>query len=132
MLVGRVVRNEIEDDLQAEFMRLCEQRIEILKRAEERIDAGVIRNVVAEVRHRGDEDWRNPDRIDANLNEIRQPLDDAAQIADAVAVAVLKRAWINLIDDAGLPPRGLHHAPSLTMTPSSGRSSSAPDTVALS
>ena len=34
----------------------------------------------------------------------RQARGDAAEIADAVAVRILKAAGVNLIDDTGLPP----------------------------
>jgi len=43
-------------------------------------------------------------RVDAERFHIRQPLQDAGEIADAVVIAVLKRARIDLIEDAALPP----------------------------
>ena len=86
-------------------------RIELLQGPEERVDAGVVRDVIAEVRHRGWKDGRDPDRVDAELPEMRQPLLDAAQIADAVAVRVLERARVDLVQDRGLPPRHARHDP---------------------
>src|ERR1043165_1114409 len=131
MPIRGVIGDEIEDDLQSELVDLGDKVIEVLKRPEQGIDAGIVRDIVAEVRHRRDEDGRNPDRIDTEFREIGKALHDAAQIADTVAVAVLKRTRIDLVDDPGLPPRRLHgHAPSLMMTPSSARNSSAPDTCA--
>ena len=104
MLVGGVVRHEVEDQLQAVVMRGREQRIEIRHRAEQRIDAGIVGDVVAEIGHRRGEDRRQPDRVDAERFHIRQPPQDAGEIADAVAIGVLKRARIDLIEDAVAPP----------------------------
>jgi hypothetical protein len=42
------------------------------------------------------------------LEVIKTP-DDAAEIPDAIAVRILERAWVDLIDDALAPPiRGSH------------------------
>ena len=65
MLVGGVVRHEIEHDLEASRVRLRDEAVEVLERAEERIDTGVVRHVVAEVLHRRGIDRREPQRVDA-------------------------------------------------------------------
>ena len=80
------------------------QRIEIRHGAKQRIDAGVIGNVVTEIRHRRRENRRQPNRIDAERFQIRQARNDPVDIADAVAVGVLKRARIDLIENAVSPP----------------------------
>ena len=46
-------------------------------------------------------------RIDAEIGDIVQPLDDAGKIADAVAIGILKRARIDLIDYRAAPPFGI-------------------------
>ena len=104
MPVGGMIGHQIEDQLQAGAMDRRHQRIEIRHRAEQRIDAAVIRNVVAKVGHRRGKDRRQPDRIDSKRAQIRQPFDDPADIADAVAVGILIGAWIDLIKDAVSPP----------------------------
>src|ERR1700745_1669561 len=76
---------------------------------EQRVDIGIIRNVIAEVRHRRSKDRRQPDSIDSELDQIRQTSRDAAQVTNAVVIAVLKRPRINLIDDGGLPPKPTLH-----------------------
>ena len=48
-------------------------------------------------------------RVDAELDEVIQALADARQVADAVAVAVLERARIDLVDYAALPPGEFLH-----------------------
>ena len=54
-------------------MRLGDQRVEIGERAEERIDVGVVGDVVAEVLHRRGEEGREPDRVDAEIGDVGEP-----------------------------------------------------------
>jgi hypothetical protein len=105
VLVGGVVRHEIEDHPEPARVRRLEQAIEVGKRAEKRIHPGVVRHVVAEVLHRRRIDRREPQRVDAELLQVVQARQDPAQVADAVAVRVHERAWIHLVDDAALPPQ---------------------------
>ena len=104
MLVGRVVRHEVEHQLHAAAMDLGDQLVEIGERAEDRVDVGVIGNVVAEVGHRRRIDRRQPDGIDAEPLQVVEPRKNSRQVANAVAVRVLERARIDLIDDSLLPP----------------------------
>jgi hypothetical protein len=106
MAVGGMVRHEVEDDLQPEPVRRLEQRVEIGHAAEQGIDADVVGDVVAEIGHRGSEDRRQPYRIDAERGDIGQSLCDALEITNAVAVGILERARIDLVEDA-VPPPGL-------------------------
>jgi hypothetical protein len=48
MLVGGVGIDLIDDDLEAEPVRFVQQPVEIGKRAEDRIDIAIVRDVVAE------------------------------------------------------------------------------------
>src|SRR3546814_2807304 len=50
----------------------------------------------------------NPDRIDAESDQIIQPLLNAFQIADAIPVHILKGTGIDLIDDPAFPPGNRH------------------------
>jgi len=90
-------------------MRVVQEPIEIGERAEQRIDVAIVGDVIAEVGHGRGIDRRDPDRIDAEPAEIIETPPDAFEVADAVAIAVLKRARIDLIDDAALPPQRLGH-----------------------
>src|SRR5215475_15084500 len=81
-----------------------EQRVEVRELSEQRVNVRIVGHVVAKIRHRRCEDWRNPDGIHAQLYEVRQPLRNAAQVTDPVPVGVLKGAWIDLINNARLPP----------------------------
>src|SRR6266536_419160 len=102
MPIGGVVGDQIENDLEALRMGRRDQRVEVVQTPEPRIDVGVVRDVVDEVCHGRREDWRQTNRIDSELEEIRQALREPAQVTDAVTIGVLKRARIDLIDDAGL------------------------------
>src|SRR5438045_2899709 len=104
MTVRCMVRDEIEQHADAERMRGGEQRVELLERPKQGGDASIVRDVVAEVGHRGGKDRRDPDGNDAELNKVRQAASNAKQIADAVLAAILKRPRIYLINDGALPP----------------------------
>jgi hypothetical protein len=99
----------VDHHFQAEPMRLGQQAIEIGQRAEQRIDVTVVGNVVAEISHRRLEEWRDPDRIHTEARHIVEPLDDARQIAHAIAVRVEKAARIDLVDDGTAPPGSIGH-----------------------
>ncbi len=123
VLVGGVVRHEVQYQLQSAPVRLCEQGVEILEGAEQRIDRPVVGDVVAEVGHGRDEDRRDPDRLHAEVHEMIQAPADSVQVADPVAVGVLERPRIDLVDDAGLPPISARHSvtsPAATSSPEGG------------
>src|ERR1700731_4940906 len=91
-------------------MRFINDEIETFERAEDRINPAVIRDIVTEVMHRRRIDRRNPDRIDAEPNEIIKPLPDTIEIAYAIPVRILKGPRVDLIDCADLPPHMRHDA----------------------
>ncbi len=76
--------------LKPEPVRLGHQRVEILERAEHRIDVAVVGHVVAHVGHRRLEEGRQPDGVDAERGDMGKPGGDAAQVADAIAVVSWK------------------------------------------
>ena len=84
-----------------------QQGVEIGQRPEQRIDAAIIADVVAEVLHRRDEERREPDRVDPEADNVVQLRLDPLQIADAVAVGIEKAARIDLVEDRALPPFGV-------------------------
>ncbi len=77
VLVGGVRDDLVDHHLEAEAVRLGDQRVEIGERAEHRIDVAVVRHVVAEVHHRRGEEGRYPDRVDAERGDVGQPHGDA-------------------------------------------------------
>src|SRR4051794_27166444 len=104
MLVRRVIGNEIENDPDIAGVRFVDQPVEVVERSEARIDSTEVGYVVTEILHRRGKERRDPDGVDAKIGQMVEPLQDAAQIADAIACRVLKRARINLVEDAAAPP----------------------------
>ena len=100
-----MVRDEIEEHLDAAGVGFCDESVEILERAEIRVDAGVVGDVVAPVDVRRRVHGVEPDRVDAEPLEVLEPLRHALEIADAVAVRVGERAWIDLVEHGVSPPR---------------------------
>src|ERR1700674_919141 len=86
-------------------MRLAEQVIEFDQAAEKGVDVAVIRDVVTEIGYWRRIDRRYPNGVDTQPDEMIEAIDNAFQVADAIAVAVLEGARIDLIDNPRLPPR---------------------------
>ena len=105
MAIAGVVGNDVEHDFDTALVRLANQAVDVGERAERRLDIAVVGNVVAEVGVRRDRDRAQPDGIDAKPLEIIEPADDTREVADAIAVRVLERTRIDLVDDAVAPPR---------------------------
>jgi hypothetical protein len=99
-----VVGHEVDDQPEAELGRAGAQGVEVVERAEERIDVDVVGDVVAGVVLGRRVERREPDRVDAEVGEGVQPRGDAGQVADAVAVRVGERARVHLVDDGRAPP----------------------------
>lgn len=107
-MVRSVIGHKIEQNLKPATMGLREQIVEIVKAAEARIDAAIVGNVVAVISHRRGIDGRDPDRRDAQLNQIVEPPLDPLEVTYAVAIRILKRARVDLVDYARLPPERRH------------------------
>src|SRR5262249_42542041 len=90
--------------LEAQRVRLRDQRIKIRKRAEQGIDVAIIADVVTVILHRRPEERRQPDRIDAKARDVIELFGDALEVAHAVAIAVAKRARIDLVENRAAPP----------------------------
>jgi hypothetical protein len=100
-----MIGNKIEQDLQAQFMRMRHESVEVIERPEHRRDGAIVGDVVAEVDHWRRVDRRDPYGVHAKRSEVLQARRDARKIADAVAVCVLKRTRVDLVNHASLPPR---------------------------
>ena len=113
MPIGGVSRDEVDDDVDLATMRLGEEPVEIGEIPEGRVDVAVVRNVVAEVGHRRAVERREPDPVDAERSwravvQVIEARGDAGEVADPVAIRVLERAGIDLVEDALAPPRTAH------------------------
>ena len=100
----RVAGDEVEQDAEASLVRRRDERVEVVERPEDRVDRRVVGDVVAEVRERRGIDRREPERVGAEPDEVVEPLLDPAQVTDPVAVGILERAWVDLVDDGVFPP----------------------------
>jgi hypothetical protein len=100
----RCDRHEIKDHLEAAAINLGKQAIEVLHRPKDSVNPIVVSDVVSESGHGRRVDRRKPDRIDAQLHQIIQALQDSIQITNAVAITIVKRTRVDLIDDSMLPP----------------------------
>ena len=103
MLVGGVVHHQVHDQLHAAGVQLRDQLVQVGQRAEERIDVGVIADVVAVVVHRRPVDRRHPHHVHAEALQVVDMTEDAAQVADAVPVGVGEAARVDLVDDPPAP-----------------------------
>ena len=99
-----VVDHQIHDDAQSARVRRLKQRLKVLHRAEFRRDLPVVADVVAAVHAGILVDRVEPDHVCPQRLDVVEPLHDAAQIAHAVPVAVLKALGIDLIDDRLFEP----------------------------
>jgi hypothetical protein len=99
-----VVWNKVEDDFEPFCMRLINKAIKCCQRAEDRINPAVVGDVVTKVMHRRGINRRNPDRIDAEPDEIIEPVSNAIEIAYSIAIRILKRPRVDLVNCASLPP----------------------------
>ena len=132
VLVGGVVDDQLGDDAQAAAVRLAQEVAEVVAACRRRVDVGVVGDVVAVVLQRRGVERQQPDRGDAEVLEVVELRGQAAEVADAVAVAVVEGADVQLVDDRVLVPervvldaRGLAVWPGIRGARSRNRSCSA-------
>ena len=70
------------------------------------VDAPVVGDVVAVVATGRRVERQDPDRGDAQVDEVIQLLDEPPEVADAVPVRIAERAHVQLVDDRVLVPVG--------------------------
>src|SRR5689334_17892154 len=109
MPVGRVVDDEIDQHADAAALGLSHELDEVAARAEPRIDAVVVRNVVAVVAARRRLEGREPHRVDAERLEVVEPPAQALEVAAAVAACVEERLDVEAVDDRVLVPEVVNH-----------------------
>ena len=101
---GGVAQHLVNHDAQACSVRLRYKLVEVREFTKHGVDGAVVRDVVAEVAHGRTKERRHPKRVHAEAGQVVHALDDAGQVADAVAVAVLKAARVDLVNDGATPP----------------------------
>jgi hypothetical protein len=96
--------SRLKNNVQAAFIRFCQERIKVVESAIFRCDVKIIRDVIAAVPVRRGEVRRKPNGIHTEISQVIEFLGYAYEITDAIAVSVGKGARIDLIEDSGLPP----------------------------
>ncbi len=103
VLDGGVRRDEVEEQAQAAIVRARDESVEAVEVTQLGRDRAVVGHVVPHVGEGRRVDRREPERVDSEVHEVVEPRLDAGQIADPVAVRVLERARIDLVDDGVVP-----------------------------
>ena len=112
MLVGRVPGHQVEQYADAAPVRLREEPAKVLVRPVPRRDLFVIPHVVSRVFERRIEARVDPEGIAPEAADVIEAPDDARQVADAVAVGVLKGLRVDLIENGVFQPFRGHAGPS--------------------
>ena len=109
VLVRGVVDHKVHEHAQAAVVGLLQNALEDLEVAEVRVDVHVVGDVVAPVRVRGGVERREPDRIHAQTLDVVEPVQNAVEIADPVAVAVAEAPGPDVVDHHILIPGSKRH-----------------------
>ena len=117
MRIGGVVDDEVDDDADAALPAAMGELDKVAERAVARIDAVIVRDVVAVVLAGRRLERHQPDRGDAEALQIIQPAQQALEIADAVAVGVHIGADGETIEYAVLVPEVVDHAEAASFGP---------------
>ena len=104
VLVGRVVDDQVHDQLDPAVVQLLDELVDVVERAEERVDVLVVRDVVAVVVLRRRVHRGQPHHVDAEHRQVVEVPEDPLDVADPVAVRVGERPGIDLVDDGAPPP----------------------------
>src|SRR5256885_15359605 len=104
MLIGGVVGYKVQDELEVALVGLLKQGVQVRQGSEERMDIGVIANIIAKIGHRRRIDGREPDRVNAEPAQIVQFAGDSREIPYPIAIAIEKTPRVDLINHTRLPP----------------------------
>src|SRR5580704_11665595 len=99
-----MIRNEVEYQFQAARMGFLNQPIKIGERAEDWIDAAIVRDIVTKIRHGRWINRANPDCVNPEPGQIVELTRYSFEIADAIGIGVQEGARINLVNNSMLPP----------------------------
>ena len=104
MLIGGVVDDVVHDDADIALASFGDEVVEVGHGSVGGVDGGVVGDIVAVVDagrgiHRSD-----PDGVDAEGLQIVEAGGDAFDVADAVAVGILKTARVDLVENRVTPP----------------------------
>ncbi len=107
VLVRGVIQHQLGDHPQAPAVGRTQKVLEIPQGVVDRIDPVVIGDVVAIVPQRRRVEGEQPDGGDPQVLQIVESLDQASEIADAVAVGIAEGLDVQLVDDRLAVPGGV-------------------------
>ena len=104
-VVGRrVVHDEVGDHAHAALVRLLDELAEVVDRPVVGMDREEVGDVVAAVAQRRLVHRQQPDAVDAEPLQVVELVDQPAEVAGAVVVAVEEAADVDLVEDRALEP----------------------------
>ena len=109
VLVGRVIQHEFRDDAEAAGVRRRDERLHLLQRAIARMDGEIVGDVVAIVPQGRGIERHDPQCRHAEFRKVVEPLHQPGEIPDAIAVAILKRLNVELVDNRVFEPKWVVH-----------------------
>lgn len=126
-LVGGVVDHQVQYTLHPPLMKPSDEIVDVLYSPVGRMDIAIVGNVVSHVDLRRLEDcflstvdhiswvqdgltWTKPYGVDSHILQVIELVDDATNVTPTIAVAVLKRGRVNLINGRLFPPAVLRSA----------------------
>ncbi len=107
MLVRGVVDDEFGDDAQAARVRRVDEGADVVERAVVGADVAIFGDVVAVVAARARVEGQQPDRRDAEIDDVIELGEQPLEIADPVIVGIEEGFEMQLIDDRILVPQGI-------------------------
>ena len=117
-VVGRrVVHDEIGDHAHPALMRLVDELAKVVDRSVVGMDREEVGDVVAAVAERRDVHRQQPDAVDADPLQEVELVDQPAEVARPVVVAVEEAADVDLVEDRPLEPERVALEPLLAHAP---------------
>ena len=103
-----MVHDHIENDPHPAPVDFLDQLQRVVHRPVFGGDRLIVGDIISKVRLRRSEEGRAPNGFESQLVDVIQFLEDALQVTDAIPIAVVKRARINLIDRGFVIPGCCH------------------------
>ena len=104
MLVGCVVHDHVEDQVQTARMRFFHQLIEVGQGAIAWVNITIITHVITKILVGAGIDGRKPEGVYTQIGQVIQSGDNPRQITQSICVAVREAAGIDLVNNAITPP----------------------------
>ena len=104
MIRRGVVHHEVRDHADPALVRLLDELAEVLDRSVVGMDREEVGDVVAAVAQRRRVHRQQPDAVDAEPLQVVELVDEPAEVAGAVVVAVEEAADVDLVEDGALEP----------------------------